>query len=413
MFASLQLTNFQSHKLTELDFSEGVNVIVGQSDTGKTAILRAMNWIINGKPRGSGFIYEGSKSCSCCLYVSVQGNLVAVERMRKGDSTDYKLIKHSSEKPVTFTAFGNDIPEEITQVFNFNDINIQDQLSPYFLVLDTPGRVAQYLNEITRLDEIDKVVSLLSKKIRDTGTTLSQIESDLVGAKKELEISQLFDLESFDKKIVKSSELFEESKKLTAECMALALAVAQLEENDIKYAKLPEVTAEQAMKLEKEAVACIEEGKDIARLFSLTEMLNEVDISFSKLPKKKLDNLDMIERWYAEYEHKMQRINDMHIILAALKTIAHDLFELPDCEEKIDSIKLLGNRYAEEKKKVDSLKQNIRTLINISLEIEVIDARVFECDKEESGILSSLTVCPYCGLPLDDEAKNTLLHGDN
>ncbi|MFR9297315.1 MAG: AAA family ATPase, partial [Aedoeadaptatus pacaensis] len=38
------LVNFQSHVYSELSLSRGVNVIVGPSDSGKTAIMRALRW---------------------------------------------------------------------------------------------------------------------------------------------------------------------------------------------------------------------------------------------------------------------------------------------------------------------------------------------------------------------------------
>jgi len=409
MFASLQLTNFQSHKLSELDFSEGVNVIVGQSDTGKTAILRAMNWIINGRPRGSGFIYEGEKVCTCCLYVSTLNGLVSIKRKRKGDVTEYQLDNLKSEKPIVFTAFGSDIPEEITQVFNFNDINIQDQLSPYFLVLDTPGRVAQYLNEITKLDEIDKVVSLLSKKIRDTNAILSQTEDELKTAKQKLHISQLFDLECFDKKIISLSDLYEEIKKLTMSSMALALAIAQLEENYIKYNKLPKVTVEQAMVLEKEATICDAEKKRIVRLFSSVHELGAVIKSLSKLPEKDIIDFDMIKEQCIEYEKSAQKFNDLCNTADKLESIKCDLVELPDCDEDINSAGLLGKQYIEEKKEVSSFEHTIYMLSNINVENAYIHERLMKYSKEESDILDSLTVCPYCKQELDDEAKNILL----
>lgn len=42
---SIIIKNFQSHANTELELCDGVNVILGNSDVGKTAILRALGWI--------------------------------------------------------------------------------------------------------------------------------------------------------------------------------------------------------------------------------------------------------------------------------------------------------------------------------------------------------------------------------
>ena len=42
----IELHNFQSHEYTEMEFDRGLNVILGNSDVGKTAILRAIKWAL-------------------------------------------------------------------------------------------------------------------------------------------------------------------------------------------------------------------------------------------------------------------------------------------------------------------------------------------------------------------------------
>ena len=46
---NLKLTRFRNHKAFELDFSDGVNLIVGQNGAGKTNILEAVYLLSTGK----------------------------------------------------------------------------------------------------------------------------------------------------------------------------------------------------------------------------------------------------------------------------------------------------------------------------------------------------------------------------
>ena len=46
MIDKIKIENIQSHKNTELNLSNGINVIVGSSNNGKSAILRALYWAI-------------------------------------------------------------------------------------------------------------------------------------------------------------------------------------------------------------------------------------------------------------------------------------------------------------------------------------------------------------------------------
>lgn len=61
------IENFQSHKYTELDFDEHLNVIVGPSDQGKSAIIRGIKWALFNEPSGNFFIREGENDCSVTI----------------------------------------------------------------------------------------------------------------------------------------------------------------------------------------------------------------------------------------------------------------------------------------------------------------------------------------------------------
>ena len=58
MINTIQINDYQSHRKTELNLSPGINVIVGENDKGKSAILRALNWLVNNRPLGEGYIYN-------------------------------------------------------------------------------------------------------------------------------------------------------------------------------------------------------------------------------------------------------------------------------------------------------------------------------------------------------------------
>ena len=49
------IRNFQSHKKSILNLSKGVNVIVGKTDSGKSAIIRALRWLFTNTPSGDAF----------------------------------------------------------------------------------------------------------------------------------------------------------------------------------------------------------------------------------------------------------------------------------------------------------------------------------------------------------------------
>jgi exonuclease SbcC len=174
MIKRLQLKNFQGHEDSELEFSPGLNIITGPSDNGKSSIIRAIEWVRSNRPKGSEFIRIGKRSAT----VEVETENVLITRERDDKSTgSYSIITEDMEDE--FSVVGSDVPVPVITALNLSDINIQLQLDGHFLILDTPGKCAAYLNEITKLDKLSNAVAKLkSMKLSET-TNQQQIKKEL------------------------------------------------------------------------------------------------------------------------------------------------------------------------------------------------------------------------------------------
>jgi exonuclease SbcC len=179
MIRSLEIFNFQSHKGTRLEFSKGVNVIIGSSDSGKTSIIRALRWLIWNRPTGDEF----RSSWGGDTEVIAQFDKFEIIR-KKGKENFYSFL--SSGKGHVFKAIGTDVPEEIIKALNINEINLQYQLDAPFLLSNTPGEVAQHFNRVAKLDKIDSGIQNIQREIRELEqgikfktTQVSQQEEEL------------------------------------------------------------------------------------------------------------------------------------------------------------------------------------------------------------------------------------------
>ena len=74
------LQNFQSHKYSVIELNEELNVIVGPSDSGKSAIIRGLKWALYNEPAGDYFIREGEREASVTVEFS---DNIKVKRMEK------------------------------------------------------------------------------------------------------------------------------------------------------------------------------------------------------------------------------------------------------------------------------------------------------------------------------------------
>ena len=277
MIQSLSIKNFQSHKDTYLEFDSGVNIITGPSDSGKTAILRALRWLIWNRPSGDSMRSKWGGG----IFVEAKfdgGNVI-----RSKDKTDiYQL--YISKKALDFKAFRTDVPKEITDFLNISEINLQRQLDAPFLLNNSPGEVAQHFNYVAGLDKIDKVTYIINSQIRELTSSIKSFEEQKTRLENEL---KTFDyLDKFEAEV----EVLEE---LNNRCINLINKENKLFSliNEIKNKEAEIEESSHLLKLET----------SVNNILCLYNELNTKDEAIKKLDK-------LIELYY-ELETKISMTN--------------------------------------------------------------------------------------------------------
>jgi len=362
MFNAIVLKDFQSHELSELIFDKGVTVITGSSNQGKTSILRALNWVVNNRPRGAGIIRRGKDCCEVSLSIDDK----IIRRVRSKNENCYYLTVDGEE--IRFEALGGNVPEEIVSILNMKDINIQEQLASYFLVLETPGKVGTYINSITKLDEIDQIIFEISRLIRTENVTQTELMDKLCHVENEEKIYQDIDLDDFERDVEKHNVFIKNKEKLDLEIVSLEDMIVNIDEveDELEAISLPENT-----------IQLIEDGSFLSK-----------------------------------------KVRDLEDKIQYLKTLVEDcsdyIFELLSIKDVDFSIL---DTVVEHKNKAISLNDDVRSLRNVILTIEA-DNRDAESYKELIEKLNDeivyimendLTICPYCNQELNNDTKKVLL----
>ncbi len=168
---SMDLKNFQSHESTHLDFSRGFNVIVGNSDSGKTAILRALRWVFYNEPRGDFFIQHGKSDVEVRV---TWDDGTTIRRYRSKRKNGYEIIYPNGDSQV-FEGFNNTVPEEVVRYLRMwkvsfgpttsQMLNIADQLEGPFLLSDTPRHRAAAIASLTHADELDEAATMVKRDV--------------------------------------------------------------------------------------------------------------------------------------------------------------------------------------------------------------------------------------------------------
>ena len=193
MIKSLHIKNFQSHKDSLLEFSPGVNVLIGSSDTGKSSVWRALDLVINNRPTGSGFVShwckneKGNYKDNTEITLNVDGR--EITRI-KGKDNKYILDKEELK------AFKTDVPDPVKELMNTDEINVQHQANNFFLLNLSAGKVAEELNRLVNLDIIDRTLSNVNGRLRKMKASITSNEEDIIKHETSLEkFSKLSDME--------------------------------------------------------------------------------------------------------------------------------------------------------------------------------------------------------------------------
>ena len=342
MIQSLSISNFQSHKESSFDFSEGVNVIVGSSDSGKSSVLRALNWLINNKPSGDSFRSNWGGDTS----VQLQFYNQFIERIKSNKENFYEAVWDLEEVSAginneeIFKAFGADVPQPIKEFLNFNEINFQFQLDSPFLLSNTAGEVARYLNSIVNLDIIDKALTKIEtgrKKInRDISYTKNQLEAKLSELKKfdylkEYE-KKVETLEIKSKKISTLQDKYSQLYNLSKDYEGINLQLSRIKIPDGKKLKSLESKNKKLEALQEK----YESLKDTFITYQkINKMLSEIKIPDEKKSKSLMGKIEQIEKLSEQHDELLDLLESYQSQSKQLDKVTKEWNQLQEQQRKL------------------------------------------------------------------------------
>ena len=385
------LHNFQSHKDTVLELSPTVNSLEGVSDSGKSAVLRAMLWCLTNKPDGVAFASNWAKDKKGKLKDEVSVSIDNITRTRTADVNGY--TRYTPGGLQSYEALKGTIPPDIENAINIGSVNIQRQMDPPFLLSATPGDAARYVNELIGLVEIDSYQKALKGKAHDTANSLKDGAKRLADA--EASLAQYDWVDGAKEKV-------DALAKIVSECTALEADLQALDALD-EVVAISEKMAAESLRCDKVS-KLIDAVPDTAKLESEVELLKQAE---------EVPTLDkQLESDKAIVEAAEEKIQALSKIAAESIDLTADLDVLESslradkatCDKLFPAINLLPN-----------LERLIQDGLAVADEISALEGDVAAIIELENlttaleGAQNSLhsaehflhgKACPICGKPL-------------
>ncbi|MGC8516821.1 MAG: AAA family ATPase [Candidatus Acidifodinimicrobium sp.] len=417
----IDLDNIRSHFHSSIEFKRGINVIVGNTGSGKSSILMGIEYALFGKigegqNEGRLLLRRGSNSGSVSLVFTENGDEIHVtrglKRVKDAVRNDDSLNKVSvNGREVDLQNRSSDISKFVSKSLSMSSDPLktfeavvyikQDELKN--LVFDTTQRKQEYIDDTLQVGkyaavyeglkpiilEMQNEAALLRKEIEfsvsdqeliDTRNKLLDIDQNIKSLEKSIEdgnavVSKLIQ----DKKACE--EKLEREKEIQLKFDVLrSLIEKEIKEEDKLRGEIKDLQDEKDVLSSK--MVNIEVGSEE----SLLNSLKELDISIRKLT--------------ADKDQKVKEIHELQMKISVLNDrknkLAEDLSKNSIHEREIERMisenralleKTLGSLTEDEANaRIDQIKEFIRELTE---------------DKEKS--LSSGT-CVFCGSKITDKS---------
>lgn len=171
----VSIKNFQSIKNAELVFPIGMTVIVGSTNSGKTAIMRGMMASMTNPKTGKHFIRDNEKE-SCVAISDDEGEF---EWIRGEKTVSYKVKDQLYDKCGKSDIWSIIPNYSIKKEDNSSILNFHTEYDSLFPFRYTPGELFNVFERIVSLDDTSSVLKDIQSDITSVSCSLQHVKDNL------------------------------------------------------------------------------------------------------------------------------------------------------------------------------------------------------------------------------------------
>ena len=354
MIEAVELSYLQSWKYGLFEFVQGVNIITGTSDKGKTGIIRGLRLAAVNEPRRNVnalvSTLKKKKNIPTSVTIQFSDGTVALERV--GTQNKY-ILNGDDEHP--YKALSGNVPDTVAKAVNMSSLNFQLQHEPYFLLNESAGKVAKKFNELANLQIMDSALVVASGRCRSITTRLNVSKEAISGL--ENKVNDLKWLDSAKKPIKR------------------ALAIQnKIDGNDSSIDYLKRI---------------------IKRLSSIDLEIESFEILLGA--EEQLEEAFAVHVKHKAMVEKVEKLDKLINKIIDIDNSINAIIDLEGADELIDNGLETLKELVAMRIKVNDLSNLIRRYKTVNHNLEVIESKVDDAEYAFSDALKQEGVCPLCG----------------
>ncbi len=368
MISRARFINLQSHADTTLDFVPGINVIQSPSDVGKSAIFRGLQDVVQNQITKCNLRRHKTKK----MTVDIDG----VVKCRTASKNYYQVNGGPQLK-----ALRTNVPTEVTDSLRLSDVNFQGQHSAYFLIMDSPGKVARTLNKVADLQIIDQSRKEIRAKGKEAKTEKKYLENEL-----EIQEEKIKKLQW----VTEASKEYEKIEELDSEVLRLKTDSQNLES-----------IVQTCLTLRKEVESIPDMSEDLGSLKDAIKGVtydDTLELAINKVLENQITIPDPVDDIQKMIALRIQLSDPYPRSLAKAVRVAADLRdEVSSYPEVIDDLSstLLELNAATAAK--DELEEAILTVVSARNSVDFATSEYETSTVKLEKKMKELGICPLCG----------------
>lgn len=198
MIKRIELVNFMSHPHTVIEPADGLTVLTGENNTGKSAVIAALQ-ILSRNISGDFMVRHGERECRI-LAETDEGHVL--EWKRKNQTVSYTLNGRAVHR------LRGSVPDDLQDLLRMPqveaeggifDVHFGEQKKPIFLLDESPARRATFFASASDTIKLIEMQNRHRQKVRDAKIQEKRLVKDRSRLNRRLEA--LAPLEALDKRL--------------------------------------------------------------------------------------------------------------------------------------------------------------------------------------------------------------------
>lgn len=407
MIKSIRIQNFEAHEDTTVHFTDGLQLLVGRSNSGKSSLLRALRMVVN-NDWDKNMVRMGYEYCR--VRVETERGWVEAERGEK--INNWRCQENGGEIQV-YQKVGTTVPELATKILGMGERergagikelpNFQTQLEKHYMLSEigdkkaSSNMIAVMMDNAIGLGGMEDLIKDLSADLLKDKKWLNEKQVEIVDLKTNILDKAIF--ENYESLVNKIDLLNDEYNQMDVD-------IKKADEYNDKY--------NEAFNNKKASLALLKIMPDVNSLESQCNDYNELNKQYDLTNKafeifNKLDSLKNVleindielNEACADCESKI-KLGEIYAKCVQdeqkLESICQcDSIDVDKMNEILADVESMSSRIASAEQSLTNARDIWKQMDSAKKEFSKISKEQKDSEQEFEELKDALGVCPLCG----------------